>query len=78
MKSSITSNDRYPITHTFQPRTDSNSKWKFEDKYNYPAKIISLILITLNKLRKFKNKNKRYKIKLIVGFSLAKKLKQEI
>ncbi len=38
MKSSITSNDRYPITHTFQPRTDSNSKWKFEDKYNYPAK----------------------------------------
>ncbi len=38
-------------------------------------KIISLILITLNKLRKFKNKNKRYKIKLIVGFSLAKKIK---
>lgn len=38
MKSSITSNDRYPISHTFQPRTDSNSKWKFEDKYNYPAK----------------------------------------
>jgi hypothetical protein len=38
-------------------------------------KIINLILITLNKLRKFKNKNKRYKIKLIVGFSLAKKIK---
>lgn len=38
-------------------------------------KIINLILILLNKLRKFKNKNKRYKIKLIVGFSLAKKIK---
>ena len=45
MKSSITSHDRYPITHNMTPKPDSytnnsnsNSKWKFDEKYNYPAK----------------------------------------
>jgi hypothetical protein len=36
-------------------------------------KILNLILITLNKLRKFKNK--RFKIKLIVGFNQARKIR---